>query len=88
MLVDTQSQEILQSFGRTMRRVRRGRGLSQEALALDAGVQRNFVSLIERGVNQPSLLTLVKLCRALEMPVSKLISAWEEDVQGQPQQAE
>lgn len=85
MLVDTQSQEILQSFGRTMRRVRRGRGLSQEALALDAGVQRNFVSLIERGVNQPSLLTLVKLCRALEVPVSSLISAWEEDVREQPQ---
>ena len=81
MLVDPLSQEILQSFGRTIRRVRKSRGLSQEALALEAGVQRNFVSLIERGVNQPSLMTLVKLCNALEMPLSSLISAWEADVQ-------
>jgi len=49
------------AFGRVLRDLRKSRGLSQEALAYEAEVQRNFVSLIERGQNQPSISTLWKL---------------------------
>lgn len=42
-----------EAFGKVLRALRAERGLSQEALALEAGIQRNYVSLIERGVNQP-----------------------------------
>jgi len=52
-------------------------GLSQEALALNADVDRTFVSQIERGVNQPSLATLFKLCEALEVRPSTLLSMVE-----------
>lgn len=40
-------------------------GLSQEALALAAEVDRTYVSQLERGVANPSLLILVRLARAL-----------------------
>lgn len=36
-------------FGRVLRRLRKTAGLTQEQLALEAGVERNYVSLIERG---------------------------------------
>ena len=49
--------------------------LTQEALALDAEIDRTFVSQIERGVGNPSLRTLCKLADRLRIPVWALISA-------------
>ena len=49
-------------------------GLSQEALALDAGIDRTFVSQIERGVGNPSLRILCQLADRLGMPAWALIS--------------
>ena len=60
-------------FGRVLRVLRVERGLSQEALALEAGVQRNYVSLIERGVNQPTIKIIFKLAAALAMKPSQVI---------------
>ena len=54
-------------FGLVLRDLRKERGLSQEALALDAGIQRNYVSLIERGINQPTITTIFKLAIALQV---------------------
>ena len=42
-------------FGAALRRVRLKAGMSQERLGLEAGVQRNFISLIETGHNQPTI---------------------------------
>ena len=56
-----------------LRALRVERGLSQEALALEAGVQRNYVSLIERGVNQPTITIIFKLAAALAMKPSQVI---------------
>lgn len=53
------------TFGETVRMTRRRRRLSQEKLADEAGLHRTHISLIERGLREPSLETLVKLCRAL-----------------------
>jgi transcriptional regulator with XRE-family HTH domain len=52
-------------------------GVSQEELALIAEVDRTFVSQMERGMRQPTLTTLVKLARALEVQPSVLISKLE-----------
>ena len=68
-----------QAFGLVLRDLRKERGLSQEALALDAGIQRNYVSLIERGINQPTITIIFKLSAALEMPPSQLIELVEAD---------
>ena len=62
-----------EAFGKVLRALRAKRGLSQEALALEAGVQRNYVSLIERGVNQPTITIIFKLAAALAMKPSQLI---------------
>ena len=53
--------------------IRLERGLAQERLALDAGVDRTLVSKIERLVANPSLETLVKLAIVLKVPVSALL---------------
>ena len=62
-----------EAFGRVLRALRAERGLSQEALALEAGIQRNYISLIERGVNQPTITIIFKLAAALEMKPSQVI---------------
>lgn len=64
-------------IGVALRRVRREKGLSQEQLGLNAGVQRNFISLIELGQNQPTISTIAKLARALGMKASELVAAAE-----------
>jgi transcriptional regulator with XRE-family HTH domain len=66
-----------EAFGKVLRSLRAERGLSQEALALNAGIQRNYVSLIERGINQPTITIIFKLSAALEMQPSQMIELVE-----------
>jgi transcriptional regulator with XRE-family HTH domain len=55
-------------------RVARGRaGLSQEALALQAGINRSYVGQIERGVGNPSLRVLARIADTLGMDVGDLL---------------
>lgn len=61
------------SFGRVLRAQRKARGLTQEQLALAAGVQRNFVSELELGQKQPSLLTVFKLAQVLQVTPAELV---------------
>ena len=72
-MLGTKSVTPQSAFGRVLRDLRKSRGLSQEALAYEAEVQRNFVSLIERGHNQPSIGTLWKLAGALQVRPSAII---------------
>lgn len=58
-MVGKQLSSPARAFGVVLRRQRRARHLSQEALALEAGLQRNYVSLIELGRNQPTISTLL-----------------------------
>lgn len=57
-----------------LRRLRVKRGLSQEALAVDAGVDRSYVGRIKRGVENPTVETLDKLAAALEVLVAELLA--------------
>lgn len=67
------------AFGKVLRALRVERGLSQEALALEAGVQRNYVSLIERGMNQPTITIIFKLASALTVKPSYVIELVEKE---------
>ena len=49
------------------------RGLEQERLALDAGVDRTVVSKIERAVTNPSLEILLRLANHLDVEVGQLL---------------
>lgn len=57
-----------------IRRQRAAVGLSQEALALAAEVDRTYVSQIERGIGNPSLLILSKLCDVLDTELVDILS--------------
>lgn len=57
-----------------IKRIRLERGLAQERLALEAGVDRTLVSKIERVVANPSLGVLVKLATALQVSTQALLS--------------
>jgi ribosome-binding protein aMBF1 (putative translation factor) len=63
----------LVSLGGAIRRIRLERGISQEALALLAEVDRSYVGRVERGDNNVAVLTLVKLASALQITVTKLM---------------
>lgn len=67
-----------------MKLLRQESGISQETLAELSGLDRTFISLLERGLRTPSLGTLEKIASALRMPLSTLIiqlenvpSQWE-----------
>lgn len=62
------------AFGKVLRERRKLAGLTQEQLALEADVQRNYVSLIERGINQPTITVIFKLAAALKCRPSALIA--------------
>ncbi|MGH8778842.1 helix-turn-helix domain-containing protein [Paraburkholderia sp.] len=67
------------AFGRTLRRFRKTAKLTQEQLALEAGVRRTYVSLMELGQNQPTITTVFKLAKALGCAPSTLVRAAEEE---------
>ncbi len=62
------------AFGRVLREYRAKVALSQEDLALEAGVDRTFVSLLERGQRQPTLTTLFRLAKVLGVSPATLVS--------------
>jgi transcriptional regulator with XRE-family HTH domain len=68
------------AFGLVLRALRRNAGLTQEQLSFAAGVERNFVSLIERGVNQPTVKVIFKLADGLKISPSKMIELVEGEV--------
>lgn len=68
-------------FGQVLRHLRKERKLSQEALAFDSGVDRTFISDMERGVKQPTITTIYRLARALNLSVVELIAAVDDVVQ-------
>ncbi len=52
--------------------------MTQELLGLEAGLERNFISLLELGQRQPTLTTVFKLAHAMKVQPSKLVSLTEE----------
>lgn len=72
--------KIAKAFGQALKQERILAGLSQEALALTANVDRTFVSRAERGERQPALTTVFLLASALKISPSKLIEVTENAV--------
>lgn len=55
-------------------------GISQEELAHRAGVDRTFVSRLERGVRQPTITTLIQLAKALDVTAAELVGEIESEL--------
>jgi transcriptional regulator with XRE-family HTH domain len=68
------------AFGKILRTVRKEAMLTQAQLALAADVERNFVSLMERGINQPTVRIIFKLARALGTTPSAMLRLVEKEV--------
>lgn len=66
--------KLLCSFGLHLKSLRLANGLSQEDLALKAELDRTYISGIERGKRNVSILNLFKIADALEVPVAELMS--------------
>ena len=62
--MDTQVAEL---FGRVLRAKREGKEISQQDLAFASGLDRTYISLLERGLRQPSLTSILNLSLALEI---------------------
>lgn len=66
-----------EAFGFVLRELRKQRGLSQESLAHDAGMERNYISLLELGRNSASVKMIFKLATTLNISVSELMALVE-----------
>jgi transcriptional regulator with XRE-family HTH domain len=66
--------EIRSVVAWNLRRLRVIRGVSQDDLALTAGLERAYVGHLERGGRNPTVLTLAKLAEALECHVTELLA--------------
>lgn len=64
---------IEEAFGIVIRRLRRERDLTQEKLSLLSSLDRAFISNIEGGKQQPSLITIFELAKALNVTVSSIM---------------
>ncbi|WP_462410362.1 helix-turn-helix domain-containing protein [Neobacillus sp. Marseille-QA0830] len=54
-------------IGNVLRRRRKAKGMSQEKLALESGLDRSYIGDLERNEKSPSLDTVYKISRALEI---------------------
>ena len=71
-------EDVRHRLGSNLRKLRQVRGLSQEAFADEAGLHRTYISGIERGVRNPTVVILDKIAKALKVPAGTLL----DDVRG------
>ena len=63
---------LQQKLGLAIIKLRKEKGLSQEKFALEADVDRRYMSDLENGKRNPSLEIIEKIANRLEMPISEL----------------
>jgi transcriptional regulator with XRE-family HTH domain len=64
---------IREDFAGNLRRLRHAKGLSQEALAYEAGIDRTYISALERGVYSATIDMVAKLASVLDVEVAELL---------------
>lgn len=81
-LQSREKQEAMESralniFGSKVRELRKARHLSQEALAEAAGVNRSYLSEIEQGIVSPTIIVVLRLAKAFDVPASDLVADFD-----------
>lgn len=69
------------AVGRTIRNLRREKGISQDVLSGLAGIARTHLTMIENGDKQANFETLWKLANALDMRPSELVALIEREIE-------
>ena len=65
--------QALNNLGQIIREKREALGLTQIEVAEKAGLDRNYIGMVERGERNPSYLSLIKIAKGLNMTVDRLI---------------
>ena len=65
------------TFGQVLKALRDEHGLSQQQLALDSDLDRTYISLLERGLRQPTLGTVFKIAEVLKVSPSDIVGLVE-----------
>ncbi len=69
---------IAKVFGRVLQEMRLEKGLSQEQLAQLSNLDRTYISLLERGLRQPTLNSLFRISKNLDISPSNFIKIIED----------
>lgn len=70
-----------EAVGKTIRTLRKERGLSQDVLSGFAGIARTHLTMIENGTKQANFETLWRIARAFDMRPSELVRRIEEETE-------
>ena len=73
--IKTDQAGMLRQLGEAIRAIRKDRGLSQEALADAAGIDRSHMGKIERGERNVSVLNVARVADALNVSVAALMAS-------------
>lgn len=65
--------DILDVFGANVQRIRKEKGLSQEALAELANFHRTYIGMIERSERNITLRNIEKIAKALDVDIKELL---------------
>ncbi|MBB1180385.1 XRE family transcriptional regulator [Pseudomonas sp. FW305-3-2-15-E-TSA4] len=63
---------LTETFGRNVRRIRREKGLSIEALAIDVGLSYSYMGQLQRGDRNPTLKVVERIAKALGVKAVEL----------------
>lgn len=74
--------EIREVFARNLRALRQAKGLSQEELAHQAGIDRTYISALERNVYNASIDVVDRLAEVLGVEAAELLKRPSADLQG------
>lgn len=66
-------------IGNVLKLIRKDRGLSQEEIAGRTGLDRTYISMLERNIKQPSITTIFLLAEALDIKPSELVIEIEKE---------
>ncbi len=67
------SSQRLEFLGNKIRKIRKSKGWSQEALALHTGLDRSYMGGVERGERNITFDTMCMIAEALDMDLSELL---------------
>lgn len=70
--------KLAKTFGRVLQEARLQKGFTQEELAEKCGLDRTYISLLERGLRQPTLNSLFLISKNLDLTTSDLIKKVED----------
>lgn len=65
--------DVRRRVGRNLAEFRKLAGLSQEGLADECGLHRTYVSGVERGIRNPTVVVLERIAQALGIPAARLL---------------